>query len=113
MTKLRNFETRLKPFDTRKVKPPAKQAESFYVATQWKQLMAQIIKERGRRCEDPSCKTPHGPWGRVYGDHIVEIKDGGAPLDKANIMLRCSPCHGVKTVGERFKRGQSSLGGFA
>ena len=30
---------------------------------------------------------------RVFGDHVVELQDGGAPLDKTNVMLRCGLCH--------------------
>jgi 5-methylcytosine-specific restriction protein A len=40
----------------------------------------------------------------VYGDHIIELQDGGALLDPANVMLRCAPCHGRKTAAERDKR---------
>jgi len=29
---------------------------------------------------------------RVFGDHMVELQDGGAPLDKTNVMLRCGSC---------------------
>jgi 5-methylcytosine-specific restriction protein A len=111
--KLTNFNTRLKLFETKKVKAPEKKADSFYSSPEWRELMKQIFKERGRRCEDPQCKTPRNVWGKLYGDHIVELKDGGAPLDKANIMIRCAPCHGIKTLEERRKRGQSSLAGFA
>lgn len=111
--RLKNFETRLKLVETRKVKPPPKQADSFYGSTEWKQLMAEIIKERGRCCEDRNCKTPNGPWGRIYGHHIVEIKYGGAPLDKRNVLLVCAPCHGVVTAKERRNRGKSSLAGFS
>lgn len=107
--KLRNFNTRLRLFDTKKVRAPEKVVESFYASSAWKQLMAQIIDERGRRCEDANCERPLGPWGRIYGDHIIEIKDGGHPLDKSNIMLRCAPCHGAKTAEERRKRGQASI----
>jgi 5-methylcytosine-specific restriction endonuclease McrA len=41
---------------------------------------------------------------RVYGDHIIELQDGGALLDPSNVALRCAPCHGRKTVLERDKR---------
>jgi hypothetical protein len=28
---------------------------------------------------------------KLYGDHIHELKDCGAPLDPGNVMLRCAP----------------------
>lgn len=82
----------------------AKTADAFYVSAEWKAFRNQLIRERGWRCEDPSCDTPRGAWKQIYGDHVVEIKDGGAPLDRANVLLRCSVCHGRKTRREREKR---------
>lgn len=110
---MKNFNTRLKLFETKKLKAPEKVADSFYSSPEWKELMRQIFKERGRRCQDEACKTPRNVWGKLYGDHIVELKDGGAPLDKANILIRCAPCHAAKTLEERRKRGASSLRGSA
>ncbi|MFO0449937.1 MAG: HNH endonuclease [Pseudomonadota bacterium] len=37
-------------------------------------------------------------------DHIVELKDGGAMYDQANLQPICSPCHTKKTHKERMKR---------
>ena len=101
---LKSIGFKLKPSDTRRLKPPGKKPDSIYVSSEWRSLMAEIFRERGRRCEDPACHTPNGPWGALYGDHIHEIKDGGAPLDKRNVMVRCAPCHGRKTAAERLKR---------
>lgn len=107
MGRLRTIRPRVATIDIRRVKPLArdnKRPDRFYSSPEWRSLLAEIKRERGARCEDPRCKTPHGPWGRLLGDHIVEIKDGGAKLDKLNIMLRCDPCHGRKTAAERTKR---------
>jgi hypothetical protein len=70
----------------------------FYKSPEWKALVAAVIKARGRRCED--C----GAGGRVYADHVVELKDGGARLDPHNICLRCATCHGRKTEHRRRER---------
>jgi hypothetical protein len=76
-----------------------------YTSPEWRSLIASIIKQRGRRCEDPKCTTPNRAAGqRVYGDHIIELQDCGALFDSSNVMLRCAPCHGRKTVAERNKR---------
>lgn len=37
-------------------------------------------------------------------DHIVEIADGGAPLDPTNTWLLCVTCHGIKTQAARRAR---------
>ena len=81
-----------------------KRAESFYLSKEWKSFRNLLIRERGWCCEDPKCETPNGPWKQIYGDHIVEIVDGGGKLDRRNILLRCGVCHGRKTRDEKLKR---------
>lgn len=95
--------------DIRTAIPPLKESEAIYKSPSWLRLMADIIAERGRICEDPNhnynrthklkneLPSPDS-LGRIYGDHIVELSDGGAALDKSNIMLRCAVCHGRKTA---------------
>lgn len=91
--------------DTRTVRPPAKRADDFYLSAAWRRLMAEIIRERGRVCEDPHCDgRTHRPGMRVFGDHIRELRDGGAPLDKSNVMLRCGASHTRKTAAARAER---------
>lgn len=93
-------------------RPQPKATAAFYGTSEWKQLLAQIIRERGRRCQDARCRTPHrGEGRRIYGDHIVELKDNGAPLDPANVLLRCAACHGRKTWESRRARGATSESG--
>jgi len=90
---------RLATVSTAIAAPPPKLAEPFYVSAPWKALMSAIRRERGDRCQD--C----GRSGvRIFGDHIVELKDGGAKLDPRNIFLRCGSCHSKKTAVERAKR---------
>jgi 5-methylcytosine-specific restriction endonuclease McrA len=103
-TKLSTLKPRIATLDVRIGKPTVKVAEPFYSSAPWRNLMKGIIAERGWRCEDVECPTPHGPWSKIYGDHIVEIRDGGAKLDPANVLLRCPVCHGRKTAQEREKR---------
>jgi hypothetical protein len=82
-----------------------KLTDAFYSSPEWRTLVRELIATRGRRCEDPRCDAPNvGADQRLYGDHIHELKDGGAPLDAGNIMLRCAPCHGRKTADEARKR---------
>ena len=94
--------------DTRSVASAVKRTDPFYSTPEWRDLQSQIIAERGRVCEDPSCDgRTHKPGMRVFADHIVELKDGGAPLDRRNIMLRCGASHTRKTIavrGERLNR---------
>lgn len=103
--KLRMLQPSIRTLDTRTVKVAPKKADDFYLSPEWRKLMAEIIAERGRRCEDPHCdgKTHHAGM-RVFGDHIVELRDGGPPLDKRNILLRCGASHTRKTIAARAAR---------
>lgn len=89
-------------------RPLPKKAEPFYLSPEWRQLVDDIKVERGCRCEDPDHDPKRPREGRVIGDHIVEIQDGGARLDRANVMLRCWPCHGRKTAAERRRRAEAA-----
>lgn len=103
--KLRCAPPRLATAETRRVIPAPKTALPFYSSPEWKALMRQIIAERGRRCEWPGC----GRTGcRIFGDHIVEVKDGGALLDPANVMLLCGSHHSLKTAQARKERAQQT-----
>jgi hypothetical protein len=90
--------------DTRIAQPSPKIVDPFYLSPEWRGLMARIIKQRGRRCEDRMCKTPGRTGMRVFGDHVIELKDGGAPLDEGNVLLRCGSCHTRKTAEARAAR---------
>jgi 5-methylcytosine-specific restriction enzyme A len=90
---------------SQRLQPRPKTAAPVYSSPEWRGLISNIIRQRGRRCEDPACRSPnHGAGGKVYGDHIIELKDGGALLDPSNIRILCSPCHGRKTNDEKNKR---------
>ena len=102
--KLRTLSHKLTPSKRAKVRVE-KRADAFYSTPAWRALVARLIKQRGRRCEDPEhdCSTPR--FGvRIFGDHIIEKRDGGAPLDPRNILLRCGSCHTRKTAAERAQR---------
>lgn len=104
MPKLKARGPRLGTLDTRRLSMPAKIVEPFYTSAPWRQLMARIIAQRGRRCQDPEHKGRHDPTARIFGDHIVERRDGGADLDEANVLLRCGSCHTSKTAAARQAR---------
>lgn len=102
---MKHLPPRLTIVDTRRLKPPPKANFSFYHSPEWREFVTALIRLRGRRCQDLSCTTPYlGAGGRIYGDHIKELNDGGPPLDPANVMLRCGPCHNRKTAAERGRR---------
>ena len=85
--------------NTSTVRPPPKTTEPFYSSPEWRQLLEQLIRQRGRRCQECGARGC-----RVYGDHVRELKDGGERLDPNNVLLRCASCHGRKTAAERARR---------
>ncbi len=101
---LTNLRPRLGSLDTRIARQPPKTADPFYLSPEWRALMGAIIAERGRRCQDPSHQGAHERGTRVFGDHIIELKDGGATLDRRNVLLRCGACHTRKTIAARAAR---------
>jgi 5-methylcytosine-specific restriction protein A len=102
---MRTLGPRLATLDTRRIKPAPKRADPVYLSTEWRTFIAALIKARGRSCQHPQCRTPNrGQGQRIFGDHIHELSDGGALLDPSNVMLMCSPCHGIKTAQARGRR---------
>ena len=88
---------------------PPKIAEPFYSSPAWIALRDRDRREAGGRCPVPGC-------GRIERgmivDHIVELKDGGAPLERSNCQLLCHAHHAVKTVAERARRTARRPGGL-
>lgn len=81
-----------------RVMPPPKRADSFYASPEWRALVRDIKAERGPWC------VRCGSGQRIIGDHIRELKDGGAALDPANVQLLCHGCHQRKTADARAAR---------
>ena len=106
--RVRMMQPRLKAAEFRTVLPPARtfanrlKADphlSFYQSNEWRSLRDAVIRERGRHCA--RCGKE---GGRVYVDHIEEVRDGGAPLDRSNLQILCSSCHVVKSGEARARR---------
>ena len=101
------------------VRLPPKAKESIYGTPEFRWWRAQVVKRAGGRCE---ALDRHGhrcskaaPWHRMYADHIVELRDDGAPFDLNNGCCLCASHHQIKTGAVRKIRLQSSAnpGGWA
>lgn len=97
MARLAALGSRIRTLSPR-VATPGKRADAFYLSREWRALVRRIKAERGPYCE--RCGSRH----RVAGDHVVEIKDGGAALDPGNVELLCQGCHNGKTARARARR---------
>ena len=100
---IRAAPSRVATRDTRAVKPPPKTRASIYGTLEYKAWRAEIMRRSRGRCEDPGCAAPY-ETGRLFADHVVELRDGGAPFDPANGLARCGACHTRKTAAERARR---------
>ena len=96
---LKILKPRLATPDRSVAKLPPKTAADFYGSREWKQVRAEVVAARGRRCE----LCGRGDT-RPFVDHIQELKDGGAALDKANLRVTCGSCHSAKTAAARDQR---------
>jgi 5-methylcytosine-specific restriction enzyme A len=80
---------------------PPKKAHYWYRSPEWRALVARLKALRGPFC----VRCGAGGRGvRIIGDHIRELKDGGALLDPMNVQLLCAPCHARKTAAAKAAR---------
>ena len=106
---MKTLRTRLGPPRRTILKLPEKRADPFYLSKEWRALIGRIIRERGRVCQDPEHDPAKPRTGiRLFGDHVIEINDGGPRLDPTNVLLRCGPCHTRKTAAARSARYNSA-----
>lgn len=71
--------------------------------TDWNLIRRTVLARDRYRCVlCGACDPDHGPLLEV--DHIVELADGGAFHDLANLRTLCIPCHKSKTREARRAR---------
>lgn len=87
---------------TPRVTQPPKIPDPLYRSPEWIKFRAKVRAKRGgRRCSVEGCETPND---RVILNHKVEIRDGGAPFDEANVEDLCFTHHQQWTAAQRRKR---------
>ena len=98
---MKTLRPRLAVANLQTAKPPPKTANSFYSSRGWIELRDRVRREAGGRCQAPDCGRIEA---RMFVDHIRELQDGGAPLERSNAWLLCGSCHSHKTAAERARR---------
>lgn len=98
---LKSIVPRLQQISGTRIALPVKTADAHYLTPQHKAWRAQVISNAGGRCQWPGCDRKEH---RMFADHIVELSDGGAPLDVRNGQCLCGSHHTIKTQQERAKR---------
>lgn len=98
---LRSFGPKVRPLNTSRIKPAAKVADPIYSTAEYKAWRADVIAAAGGCCQRKGCGRRAS---RLFADHIVELKDGGAPFDRRNGEALCGSCHTAKTAQARAAR---------
>ena len=108
MPRLTTLAPRLGTLDTRTARPAQKVADPELLTPEHKAWRHEVLKRAGWKCQAPGC-IAHGRRGgvRLYVDHIVERRDGGAVLDPANGQALCAKHHSEKTAQARTVRMRS------
>jgi 5-methylcytosine-specific restriction enzyme A len=89
----------LRTLDTSIAMTPPRVADPELQTHEHRQWRAAVLERAGYCCQ--KCGAT---GGTPYADHIVERKDGGAPLDPANGQALCASCHTKKTNAARDAR---------
>ena len=100
--KIATLGPRLASPDLRRVSPAPKVAAPIYGTPEHRAWRTEVIRRAGGRCQ--VC----GVGGvRLFADHVVELRDGGAPFDPANGQALCGSHHTKKTAEIRRFRAAS------
>jgi formate-dependent nitrite reductase cytochrome c552 subunit len=101
---MKSSPPRLKAQDSRRIKPEEKRALPIYSTPEYRFWRAEVIRRSGGQCQDSTHDPRRSRSGKLYADHIHELRDGGAPFDARNGMARCAACHERKTIAARVER---------
>jgi len=104
---MKTLPPRLSVRDNRRLKPPPKTAALIYRTPEYRAWRAKVIGRAGGRCEwvEQGQRCPkREPEDRMFADHRVELRDGGAEFDPANGQCLCGSHHTRKTMDERARR---------
>jgi len=107
MAKLSTFRSSLGTFNSRRVATPPKVADDIFSTAEYAEWREAVIARGGRRCEaiDNGKRCwKREPGARMFADHIIERRDGGAPFDPMNGQCLCGSHHTAKTAVARAAR---------
>lgn len=73
--------------------------QAIYQTKEWQTLTNRLRKAK------PYCSKCGVTGVRLFGDHVTELKDGGAAFDPSNVQILCGSCHRIKTEQAKVDRG--------
>jgi hypothetical protein len=101
----------VRTIDTRTTPLPPKQKDPVYNTPEFRAWRAVVVHRAGGRCEAVDAFglrcTKAEPEHRMYADHRIELRDGGALLDINNGQCLCASHHELKTYAARAQRMRS------
>lgn len=100
-TKIATIAPRVAQLDTAIAPTITTPSDPIYNTAEYARWRAAVIDASRGMCQGLNCGKV---GGRLFADHIVELKDNGAPFDPANGQALCGRCHSRKTAAERAKR---------
>jgi len=80
-------------------------AQAFYLTKTWRKAREMALALGAHRCAHCARRGC-----TLFVDHKVELSDGGAAYDQANLEPLCGACHTTKTVRARTSRQLASSG---
>lgn len=101
MARVQFLKPRLKAAEFRTVIPPKKVKDAEISTEAHRRWRSEVMRRAGFKCEKCSAS---GSTNRLFADHVIERRDGGALLDPANGMALCGACHSRKTAAARAQR---------
>ncbi len=101
------LKTGIASLSHRRVALPPKTVAPIYQSAEFRAWRQAVIDRAGGRCEamigDKRCWKA-APRNRMFADHIVELREGGAPFDVENGQCLCGAHHTAKTAAARAAR---------
>lgn len=96
----------IRKMDSRTVRLPPKTADAELLTKEHQAWRAHVLRLAGHRCQaiEQGKRCTVAAPSRLFADHIVERRDGGAPLDVLNGQCLCGKHHTKKTAAARAKR---------
>ena len=104
MARLKMQRPLVRAADTSIAKSAPKVVALIYQTAEYDRWREAVIARAGGRCQDRRCEFPDRRGMRLFADHVVELKDGGAPFDVMNGRALCGSCHTRKTAAARARR---------
>lgn len=103
---MRMIKTKLTTMAKTKLEASQKRTDEHYRSAEHKAWAKAVIRRANGMCQGrlPNGKACGKDTGRMFADHIIELRDDGAPFDVNNGQCLCASCHTRKTLEARRKR---------